>query len=771
MTIWSLCLIFSLSYSVLVFASPVKHFCRPDQRDALWEFKSEFVVQMDDRLSYSNPKTESWRNNTDCCSWDGVYCYLKTGKVLELDLGDSSLSGSLRSNSSLFRLQHLKILNLGSNHNLYGNIPSSLGNLSHLTHIYLSDNGFTGELPDSMGNLNRLVDLRLDNNKLSGNFPCLLLNLSHLTWINLGSNNFKGSIPSSLFLSSSLVELDLSGNNFSGPLEIGNISSPSKLRKLRLGRNNLSGPILGSTWKLVSLKDLDLSFWRDSVDFSIFLHLTSLERLDLSYLNTRNMVDLDLFSHLKSLWDLNLSGNSLNISSTLHLPSPINTLNLSSCNISEFPKFLETQTSLSYLDISANQIKGQVPKWLWRLRYLDICQNHFNDFRGPSDDVFQYSVMFFLGSGNLFTGEIPRMICELVNLQTLVLSNNNFSGFIPTCFKNFSNTISVLHLQNNSLSGAFPEASIGGQLRSLDVGHNRLSGKLPKSLVNCTQLEFLNVEDNSFNDTFPFWLSSLPMLQFLVLRSNKFHGPISYYPLQDSLSFSKLRIFDVSQNLFTGVLPSDYFAGWSAMSSPVVYVEAFVHTLVFQNYHKSVGLTNKGSNMDLVGSVFTIYKTIDVSGNRLQGDIPESIRLLKELIVFNMSNNAFKGRIPPSLSNLTNLQSLDLSQNKLSGEIPPELGKLTFLEWMNFSHNMLEGPIPRGTQIQSQDSSSFTQNHGLCGAPLQETCSGKEEARKQYQDDDEEKEEKDQVMSWTAAIIGYVTGVLCGFTIGYILTS
>ena len=195
MITWSLCLVFSLSYSVLVFASSAKNLCRPDQRDALWDFKNDFIVQKDDRLSYSNPKTESWRNNTDCCSWDGVRCYLQTGNVVELNLWGSFLSGPLRSNSSLFRLQHLEILNLGSNPNLYGNIPSSLGNLSYLTDLVLSDCGFTGELPDSMGNLNRLIDLRLYNNKLRGNFPLFLLNLSDITQISLSSNNFIGMFP------------------------------------------------------------------------------------------------------------------------------------------------------------------------------------------------------------------------------------------------------------------------------------------------------------------------------------------------------------------------------------------------------------------------------------------------------------------------------------------------------------------------------------------------------------------------------------------------
>ncbi|VVB01268.1 unnamed protein product [Arabis nemorensis] len=285
------------------------------------------------------------------------------------------------------------------------------------------------------------------------------------------------------------------------------------------------------------------------------------------------MVDLTLFSHLMSLSSLDLSGNNVIVSSTLQLPSPIEFLSLSSCSIAEFPKFLQTQTNLSYLDISANQIEGQVPEWLWRLpvlRYVNISQNSFSGFEGSADviqrsgkvmldissNTFQdfpllpKSMMFFSGSDNRFSGDIPRAICEWVGLDTLVLSNNNFSGSIPLCFNTFNTTLSILLLQNNSLSGVFPEVSISTNLRSLDVGCNQLSGELPKSLINCTQLEFLNVEDNRINDTFPFWLRLLPDLQILVLRSNNFYGPISSSGV--SLRFPKLRIFDISENHFTG---------------------------------------------------------------------------------------------------------------------------------------------------------------------------------------------------------------------------
>jgi len=847
MTIWSLCLILSLSNSIVVLASHVKHLCRQDQKNALLEFKNEFYVQeFNSNGMVGVTKTEKWRNNTDCCSWDGISCDPKTGKVVKLDLMNSFLNGPLRYDSSLLRLQHLHNLDLGSNNfsgilpdsignlkylrvlslgdcNLFGKIPSSLGNLSYLTNLDLSFNDFTGELPDSMGHLNKLTELHLGSAKLSGNFPSMLLNLSEITLIDLGSNqfggmlpsnmsslsklvyfgidrnSFSGSIPSSLFMLPSLTSLVLGRNDFNGPLDFGNISSPSNLGVLSLLENNFNGPIPRSISKLVGLFYLDLSLWntkRGMVDFNIFLHLKSLTFLDLSYINTRSMVDISIFSPLLSLGYLDLSGINLKISSTLSLPSPMGTLILSSCNIVQFPKFLQNQTTLYYLDISANKIEGQVPEWLWslpELQYVNISQNSFSGFEGPANviqrcgellmldissntfkDPFPLlpnSTTIFLGSDNRFSGEIPKTICKLVSLDTLVLSNNNFNGSIPRCFEKFNTTLSVLHLRNNNFSGEFPEESISDYLRSLDVGRNRLTGELPKSLINCTRLEFLNVEDNMIHDKFPFWLRMLPKLQILVLRSNEFHGPIS--SLGDSLSFPKLRIFDISENRFNGVLRSDFFAGWSAMSSAIDIVDIMPSRYAGRNsgnYYNSVTMTVKGSIIELVGSVFTIYKTMDVSGNRFEGRIPESIGLLKELIVLNMSNNGFTGRIPPSLSNLTDLESLDLSKNRLSGEIPPELGKLTFLAQMNFSYNMLEGPIPQGTQIQSQNSSSFAENPGLCGVPLQETC-GEEEEEEEEATKQEQDEEKDQVLSWIAAAIGYVPGVVCGLTIGHILTS
>ncbi|CAN6926434.1 unnamed protein product [Brassica oleracea] len=80
---------------------PTTCLCHPEQRDALLQLKNEFEVlnssfDYDYCISYDikpHRKTESWVNNNDCCTWDGIMCNPKSGDVIELDLGCSNLRG------------------------------------------------------------------------------------------------------------------------------------------------------------------------------------------------------------------------------------------------------------------------------------------------------------------------------------------------------------------------------------------------------------------------------------------------------------------------------------------------------------------------------------------------------------------------------------------------------------------------------------------------------------------------------------------------------
>ena len=279
------------------------------------------------------------------------------------------------------------------------------------------------------------------------------------------------------------------------------------------------------------------------------------------------------------------------------------------------------------------------------------------------------------------------------------------------------------------------------------------------------------MDNNKIKDTFPFWLKALPYLQALTLRSNRFYGPLSTSG-QGLFAFPELRILEVSYNNFTRSLPPNYFVNWKA-SSLQMNEEGGLYmgdnSIPDYNYEDTIDLQYKGLFMEQ-GKVLTSYATIDFSASRLEGQIAESIGLLKTLIALNLSNNAFTGHIPLSLSNLGKLESLDLSRNQLSGTIPNGIASLSFLEYIDVSHNELKGEIPKGTQITGQPRSSFDGNAGLCGFPLDKSCFGTNvPPAQQPKDEDEEKEDK--VLSWKAVVIGYGFGVLLGLTIAQLIAS
>ncbi|KAM3346251.1 hypothetical protein ACQJBY_020680 [Aegilops geniculata] len=138
-------------------------------------------------------------------------------------------------------------------------------------------------------------------------------------------------------------------------------------------------------------------------------------------------------------------------------------------------------------------------------------------------------------------------------------------------------------------------------------------------------------------------------------------------------------------------------------------------------YQDTVVITYKGSYVTFT-RILTTLTAIDLSNNRLEGTIPESVGRLVSLRVLNMSHNAFTGIIPTHLGGVTDLESLDLSCNQLSGEISQELTNLTSLTTLNLSDNQLVGKIPQSCQFLTFDYNSFEGNLGLCGPPFSTPC-------------------------------------------------
>ena len=145
-----------------------------------------------------------------------------------------------------------------------------------------------------------------------------------------------------------------------------------------------------------------------------------------------------------------------------------------------------------------------------------------------------------------------------------------------------------------------------------------------------------------------------------------------------------------------------------------------------QEYFDSVMVELKRNEYEYHGRNLGLLKIINLSSNKLIGELPSEISSLSDLFALNVSRNKLIGEIPQMIGQLKQLESLDMSRNQFSGEIPSSMSELNFLGFLDLSYNNLSGKIPSGTQLQGFNASYFIGNRAFCGTPLTQKCPGEE---------------------------------------------
>ncbi|XP_031116647.1 receptor-like protein EIX2 [Ipomoea triloba] len=656
-----------------------------------------------------------------------------SSSLSDVDLSQNELQGTITDAfGNLISLTHL---NLSLNH-LEGGVPSSFGNLSNLQLLDLSFNSLNAELDYLFHNLSgrlekRLQTLILSGNKLGGSLPDVKT-FSSLHILLLNGNLLSNFIHKSFGQHPSIEVLNLSGNQLVGSLPDFNPSTlPLSLRELYVHHNHLNGTLT----KTIN-------------------NLPKLEVLDLSFNSLQGVVSDPHLHNLSLLWHLDLSYNSLvlNMSADWVPPFQLDVFRLANCKLgSPFPRWIRTQTHLSELDISGTGISDSVPGWFWdvaagTVEFLNLSSNQMHGFLPDLSSKFgEYPQLDF--SSNNFSGPIPQFPPNLTSLNLsknkfwgsisficnnsdslsdLDLSNNHLSGKLPDCWANLDQ-LAILNLANNNFSGNIPN-SIGSlyQIQALHLRNNKFIGELPGSLNQCTELRIIDVGKNKLSGRIPEWIGeNLVNLIVLSLRSNELNGRI---PLQ-LCHLSLIQILDLSVNKISGSIPT-CLKNFTAMSNETSSVKTI--TLSYYNakgsksfedasYADSALLVWKGREYEY-SNTLGLVKSIDLSSNRLSGEIPEDITFLVGLIALNLSRNQLTGRIPLKIGKLRLLNFLDLSRNKLFGRIPQSLSELSYIGVLDLSNNNFSGKIPLSTQLQSFNASSYTGNVGLCGLPLPKLC-------------------------------------------------
>ncbi|XP_019171439.1 PREDICTED: probable leucine-rich repeat receptor-like protein kinase At1g68400 [Ipomoea nil] len=115
----------------------------------------------------------------------------------------------------------------------------------------------------------------------------------------------------------------------------------------------------------------------------------------------------------------------------------------------------------------------------------------------------------------------------------------------------------------------------------------------------------------------------------------------------------------------------------------------------------------------------TLLTKLDLTNNSIFGPLPYLSPLSRLEFLF-LSQNQFSGSIPLGYIHIPNLKHLGLDRNGLQGSIPPF--DQPSLIGFNVSGNRLEGKIPETAALQRFSESSYGDNPGLCGKPLDTPC-------------------------------------------------
>ncbi|KAF3553748.1 hypothetical protein F2Q69_00017190, partial [Brassica cretica] len=305
-------------------------------------------------------------------------------------------------------------------------------------------------------------------------------------------------------------------------------------------------------------------------------------------------------------------------------------------------------------------------------------------------------------------------------LWVVDFSENQLSGKIPPSICNQSNLI-LLNLGSNRIFGEIPPGVLTCKpLQQLRVVGNRLTGRFPTDLCKLVNLSAIELDQNRFSGPLPAKIEICQKLQRLHLAANRFSSSLP----KEISKLSNLVTFNVSSNSLTGPIPSE-ISNCKMLQRLDLSRNSFVGHLPCElgSLHQLEILrlndNRLSGNIPYTIGNLTHLTELQMGGNLFSGSIPPQLGSLSSLqIAMNLSYNDFSGEIPPELGNLYLLMYLSLNNNHLSGEIPTTFENLSSLLGCNFSYNNLTGPLPLTPLFQNMTLTSFLGDKGLCGGHL-----------------------------------------------------
>lgn len=429
-------------------------------------------------------------------------------------------------------------------------------------------------------------------------------------------------------------------------------------------------------------------------------------------------------------------------------------------------------TALTYLSMSGNALKGELPQSIGQMENLQYINMENNQLVGTIPDLTALTQLEqILLSYNNFSGDFP----DAPSLVEIIRINDNnfesipdFSGY-PNLYtlQVYNNYLTFDDIQPNDVIEVFyfspqkpliqvreatgavdytwnleidPEISDSYYIYTqdqevLDEGTNLRSLNISQAgMYECTitnsAVPDLSLTARLFVGETVSEADSLALAAFYSATEGRYwyentnwlEGPVSsWYGVE--VENGRVTELHLAYNGVTGQIPESFYSldalkvldlsgNWiySSLSSSISNLTSLEYLIL-----RDLGLSG---NIPPEIANCTNLKVLDLYGNAFMGTIPEDLFAL-DLSYFDVSWNNLNGTISESIGNFTNLEHLGLSGNYFTGQLPSSVGNLERLKvlWMGTSSIVQQSGIPEVIQnLDSLESVNFQMN-GLTALP------------------------------------------------------
>lgn len=400
------------------------------------------------------------------------------------------------------------------------------------------------------------------------------------------------------------------------------------------GLRNLSIRTLNINWPSLNLE----------IDGSTFESMKNLVRLDLSTNNIWSLPE-NIFCQQPNLKYLNISGNRLQDINELGFrekpsgegeePSLLPILAANKKSI------LPTLGTITSTEAAGKKIS---PTCAIDLDTLDISHNHFVLLPANGFGILKRLKLLKINS-NEISMLADKALGGLRTLQIIDLSSNKIVALPSELFKDPSQSVQEIHLQNNSISVLSPGLfSNLVQLQALDLSINQLTSSwINKSTFKgLIRLVLLDLSSNKITKLEAEMFSDLYTLQILNLRHNHLD-----------------------------TLDADTFSSMS-------------------NLHKLLLSHNKLKFLDAYSlNGLTVLSLLSIDNNAITGIHPEAFRNCSSLQILNLNGNEL-AKVPLALKDMRLLRTLDLGENLITSLDEPGFRGLNKVYGLRLIGNQIE---------------------------------------------------------------------------------